>query len=1052
MAHSVRSLSSSSSLSSARDALRLASYENELDASRILLDAKVLSDGERERISERAEAIIKQSRALSSQQGTLDAFLQEFGLSNQEGVALMCLAEALLRIPDVDTQDALIAEKIRTGDWSSHLGKSHSPFVNASVWALMLTGRIVKVDPVIRNNPADFIDRLVKRTGEPVIRQAVNQAMRIMGRQFVFGRTISEALKRMSRMPENKQLMSFDMLGEGARTKAAADRYFKLYHDAIETVGSHENKRPGGPNSHSSVSIKMSALHPRYEQTNRQRLMDDLCPKLLELAMLAKRYDIQLTLDAEEADRLDLSLDLFEFLARSPELMGWPGLSIAIQAYQKRARHVIDWLRHLAIETNRRIPVRLVKGAYWDTEIKISQELGMPDYPVWTRKAATDLSYLVCAHKLIEGGDAFYPMFATHNAHSIAAIVEMGHDADYEFQRLHGMGDLLYRAVGKIVGHPVKVRTYAPVGVHRDLLPYLVRRLLENGANSSFVNRFMDMKVPIEEVAFDPITVIENDPVGRHSGIPLPPHIYGTSRLNSAGINLMDTHQLQTLVAALEKEKDRRFIGPSLVSGKPAGDEPVAVMSPVDRRLTVGEIREAGNAERKAALDAATNAYPGWNKLGGPERAKILRRMGDALEEETTALLGLMAREAGKTLGDGIAEVREAVDFCRYYADRAEKDFGEPTQLPGPTGESNELYLEGRGVFLCISPWNFPLAIFTGQVAAALAAGNTVIAKPAEQTSLIGSYATSLFHKAGLPVDVLHLLIGNGPDVAGPLIADERIAGVAFTGSTETAKLINRQLAAREGAIVPLIAETGGQNAMIVDTTALSEQVTDAVVDSAFGSAGQRCSALRILCVQEEVADETIAMIKGALAERAVGDPIDPATDIGPIIDEAARTTLQKHVDRMEKEAHVIARAPLSHTLSQGCFFAPVIIEISSIDQLEREVFGPVLHVLRYKGDKLDSLMEQLAATGYGLTCGIHSRLEGRWNALYEKSLAGNVYVNRNMVGAVVGVQPFGGSGLSGTGFKAGGPHYLLRFATERVKTVNTAAIGGNTDLFRLQG
>ncbi|GER00014.1 bifunctional protein PutA [Iodidimonas gelatinilytica] len=1051
MTDAVRSTHSAPrTLHDARLALRMAGYASEVEENRALLAATPLNHDERKRVFERAKAMIERSRDLSSEQGTLDAFMQEFGLSNQEGVALMCLAEALLRIPDPDTQDALIAEKIRTGDWSSHLGKSNSPFVNASVWALMLTGRVIKVDPVIRKDPGDFIDKLVKRAGEPVIRQAVNQAMRIMGRQFVFGRSIKEALKRMAKMPEQKQLMSFDMLGEGARTSETADRYFQLYKDAITAVGTQESTKLGGPNTRSSVSIKISALHPRYEQTNAKAVIGDILPRLHDLALLAKEFDIQLTIDAEEADRLDLSLDLFEALARSPELLGWPGLGLALQAYQKRARYVVDWLEILARETHRRIPVRLVKGAYWDTEIKHAQELGMPDYAVWTRKMATDMSYLLCARKLIEGGDAFYPMFATHNAHTIAAIEEMGQYADYEFQRLHGMGDLLYRAVRQVIGRPVKARTYAPVGAHRDLLPYLVRRLLENGANSSFVNRFMDNKVPVEDVAHDPISAMEEDSHGRHPDIPLPHDLYGTARANSKGINLDDRPQLDALTQALAQQQSKIWDLACLVSGARTGGDPMAVKSPTDHTETVGTIRPALVTDREAALKAALKAQQSWNRLGGKARADILRKMGAALENKMEVLIGLMVREAGKTLSDGIAEVREAVDFCRYYAMQADAQFADPTPLPGPTGERNELMLEGRGVFLSISPWNFPLAIFTGQLAAALAAGNAVIAKPAEQTSLIAAYATELFHQAGVPGDVLHLLVGTGPEVAAPLVEDERIAGVVFTGSTETAKIINRSLAARDGAIVPLIAETGGQNAMIVDTTALTEQVTDAVMDSAFGSAGQRCSALRILCIQDDVADDVIHMVKGALAQRTVGHPGDPVTDIGPIIDEQARAGLEKHIARMDKEARFIARANLPSDLQNGTYFAPCIYEINSISQLDREIFGPVLHILRYKAEALDSLMDQLAATGYGLTCGIHSRLEGRWNSLFEKSMAGNVYVNRNMVGAVVGVQPFGGRGLSGTGFKAGGPHYLLRFSIERVRTVNTAAIGGNTDLFRL--
>lgn len=1037
-------------LEEARSAMRAATYADESQAVLGLLSFVPLAQHVREEVTERARAIVTRSRELSGEQGTMDAFLHEFGLSNQEGVALMCLAEALLRIPDPATQDALISEKIRTGDWASHMGRSESMFVNAGSWALALTGKVVGADSAVRKDPGGLLDGIVKRAGEPVIRRAVNQAMRIMGRQFVFGRSIEEALLRMKRIPEQKRLMSFDMLGEGARTAKDAERYFELYMHAVEEVGRHGEHKSGEPTDKSSISIKLSALHPRYETTQSARAQAELLPRLKALAQKASTFNMQITVDAEEADRLDLSLTLFEYLARDPSLAGWHGLGIAVQAYQKRSPHVIDWLAALAKETGRRLPVRLVKGAYWDSEIKHAQELGMPDYPVWTRKPATDVAYLVCAKKLFEAGDSVYPQVASHNAHTIAAIERMSANRPFEFQRLHGMGELLYRAAADMAGRPLKVRTYAPVGAHRDLLPYLVRRLLENGANSSFVNQFMDKRVAVQEVASDPLTVVEANPTARHGQIPVPPRLYGDARLNSEGVNLQDPAQLQPLTAALADEAKIVHDGPSLVSGQPVGAERVEITSPNDRRHTVGRVSMAGETDREAAVKAALAAQPAWNRRGGAERAEILRRMASALEAHRTRLIDIMIREGGKTIADGVAEVREAVDFLRYYAVQAEEKFGGPTRLPGPTGELNELSLDGRGVFLCISPWNFPLAIFTGQIGAALAAGNAVIAKPAEQTPLVASYAVKLFHRAGVPADALHLLIGTGPDVAAPLVADERIAGVAFTGSTETAKIINRTLAARDGAIVPLIAETGGQNAMIVDTTALPEQVADDVMISAFSSAGQRCSALRVLAVQDDVADSVIAMLQGALAERRVGHPSDPATDIGPIIDEEARDGLASHVERMRTQAKILAEGTVPEGLENGCYFAPVMIEISSIRQLEREVFGPVLHVLRYKGSGLEDLMADLAATGYGLTFGVHSRLERRWDALYRQSLAGNMYVNRNMVGAVVGVQPFGGRGLSGTGPKAGGPHYVPRFGSERVRTINTTAIGGNTELFRM--
>ena len=1038
----------------ARGEIRRATYMDENAAVESLLRNRPLDSEARSDVMDRAQAMVLRSRDMRSEQSLLDAFLHEFGLSNQEGVLLMCLAEALLRIPDIETQDSLIAEKIHSGDWASHLGTADNLMVSAGIWGLVLSGRVVGIDRPARERPLRAINQLVHRLGEPVIRQAVNRAMQLMGKRFVFGRTIEEAQKLQARLPEHARLMSYDMLGEGARTQAAVDRYMSLYLGAIDAVGSGEADTSGGPEEQSSVSIKLSALHPRYEQTKKSRVLDEMLPRLMRLAERAKSCDMQLTIDAEEADRLDLSLCLFERLARAPELAGWQGLGLAIQGYLKRCSPLVDWLVALASETGRQFPVRLVKGAYWDTEIKHAQELGMPDYPVWTRKATTDLSYLVCARKMLEAGDLLYPQFATHNAHTIAAIDAMAAKtgAIFEFQRLHGMGELLYKAASEVLGRRIRPRIYAPVGAHRELLPYLVRRLLENGANSSFIHSFLDKRVEVAEVTKDPISVLESYHPKRNPHIPTPPDIYGESRMNSRGLDLKDPMQLEPLLDKLAAERDRLFDGSSIVRGEAVGGEDVAITSPVDRRRLVGQMRPADADTREAALAAASAAFPDWNRRGGAGRAPLLRAMADALEAHRESLIGLMAREAGKTLDDGIAEVREAVDFCRYYASLAEEQFENPISLPGPTGERNELTLDGRGVFLTISPWNFPLAIFTGQLAAALAAGNTVIAKPAEQTPLVAAEAVRLFHEAGIPADVLQLLQGPGETVAAPLVSDERIAGVAFTGSVDVAKAINRALAARDGAIAPLIAETGGQNAMIVDSTALPEQVTDDIMTSAFASAGQRCSALRILCLQEEVADEMLEMIVGALAERRVGDPADPATDIGPIIDEESRDRLAAHVRKMEENAKIVARGSLPEDHEHGCYLAPHIVEIDSVEQLEGEVFGPVLHVLRYKAEEVETVMSALAATGFGLTFGIHSRLESRWRDLCDRSLAGNVYINRNMIGAVVGVQPFGGRGLSGTGPKAGGPHYLLRFAAERVTTVNTAAIGGNTDLFRIEG
>jgi RHH-type proline utilization regulon transcriptional repressor/proline dehydrogenase/delta 1-pyrroline-5-carboxylate dehydrogenase len=1031
-------------------ALSNAYLADEETTVRSLIDNFPLNAESRDEIAVRAAAIVAQSRAMKEEQGSLDAFLAEFGLSNQEGVALMCLAEALLRIPDAETQDKLIAEKIKSGDWASHKGHSDSLFVNASTWALMLTGEVVRLDRAITKNPGKWMSSLVARTGEPVIRKAVMQAMKIMGKQFVFGRTIKEGLTRQSKQPAESKMMSFDMLGEGARTMETADRYFELYQHAIDAVGTATREDGKDPHDRSSVSIKLSALHPRYDEVNDKRVMAEMLPRIKELAAKAKSYDIQMTIDAEEADRLEISLRIIEELAKDPDLAGWEGLGLAVQAYQKRAPYVIDWLVHTAREYGRKFAVRLVKGAYWDTEIKKAQEQGLADYPVYTRKQATDISYLYTAARMLDAQDAIYPQFATHNAHTIAAITEMAGDKRYEFQKLHGMGSLLYKAAGRVAGKPIRTRTYAPVGLHEDLLPYLVRRLLENGANSSFVNRFMDADVPVEEVAGDPISSILLAPALRHTLIAKPEDIFGDERKNSKGCNLYDRSQSGPLMDALARNKGTLYKGACIISGKDTGDEERKVTNPANTKEVVGTVREARDEDITTAVAKAEAAQGEWNRIGGARRGEILRAIGDKLEDNRDLFADLLVREAGKTMSDVIAEIREAVDFCRYYAARAEEHFEHPVVLPGPTGERNRLFLGGRGTFLCISPWNFPLAIFAGQVAAALAAGNAVIAKPAEQTPLVAYHAVKLFHEAGVPADVLHLILGEGSRVAAPLVADERIAGVAFTGSTATAKIINRALANRDGAIVPLIAETGGQNAMIVDSTALPEQVADDVIMSAFGSAGQRCSALRVLFVQDSVADKVINMLKGALKERVVGNPSLLTTDVGPIIDAEARDKLAAHCERMEKEAKLIAAADLGEGTEDGTFLAPRIFELESLSQLEDEQFGPILHVIRFKAGKIDEILAEIRATGYGLTFGVHSRLESRWQELFEKTRIGNTYINRNMIGAVVGVQPFGGEGLSGTGPKAGGPHYLFRFAAEHTLTINTAAVGGNAELFSM--
>ena len=1000
-----------------------------------------------------AARIVDASRAQRSRQGTLDAFLHEFGLSNQEGIALMCLAEALLRVPDDDTQDALIAEKILSGDWDRHRGHSDKLFVNAGVWALMLTGRVLEADQAARRDPRRWLQGLLARSGEGAIRGAVRQAMAIMGGQFVFGRDIEEALSKRARQPRGAQLYSFDMLGEGARTTAAAQTYAQRYRHAIETLGA-ATASDVPMSARSSISIKLSALHPRYEPAQRERVFAELLPVLRQLAECAVDHGLPLTIDAEEADRLELSLELFEALGRAPGLQGWNGLGLALQGYQKRAPEVIDWLAGLARQQQRQIPLRLVKGAYWDTEIKHSQVEGHPDYPVYTHKAATDLAYLDAASRLLEAGAAFAPQFASHNAHTIAAVHHMADGRPFEFQRLHGMGELLYRAArASVIGETVPLRVYAPVGAHQDLLPYLVRRLLENGANSSFVHRFLNETLPIDEVVADPRSQVEallaqraRDAQAVPEAIPRPPDLYGPGRRNSAGIDLSDATTARELEQALARQRAGAGIDAAcLIDGADAGEEAQPVYAPAQPGLRVGSVRAAGSGERGRAVEAALAAQPAWDARGGAARADVLRAMGDALEREPETLLHLLSAEAGRTLPDAIAEWREAIDFCRYYATQAQRHCDQPQLLPGPTGEQNTLSLHGRGVFLCISPWNFPLAIFTGQVAAALGAGNAVLAKPAEQTPLVAYEAVRRFHAAGVPPGVLQLLLGDGARVAAPLVEDERVAGVAFTGSTATAKDIQRRLAARDGAIVPLIAETGGQNAMVVDSTALFEQACDDILESAFGSAGQRCSALRVLLPQKDIADALLEMLGAALQQRRLGPGWCVDSDIGPVIDARALGGLQAHARRMDDEARLVSRLDPPR---EGHYFGPRIYEIEDLAQLRGEVFGPVLHVLRWDAQSLPRHLRALQRTGYGLTFGLHSRLNTLPQALLPQLRAGNVYVNRTMTGAVVGVQPFGGSGLSGTGPKAGGPHYLPRFATERTLSINTAAIGGNAELF----
>lgn len=1025
------------------DRLDAGKFADEAASVRALLAATPLSAAARDAVVADAARLVEGARASARKQGVVESFLKEFSLGTREGLALMCLAEALLRTPDAETRDRLIAEKITMADWASHLGKSDSLFVNASTWGLMLTGKLVDVEDEARADAGGYLKRLTARAGEPVIRQAVAAAVRIMGEQFVLGRSIGEALKRARR--EN-MLCSFDMLGEGARTAEDAARYAQIYADAIDAVG--RAAEGGGPEAGHGVSVKLSALCPRYEAVQEVRVWDELYPRLRDLAMIAARHNLNFAIDAEEADRLVLSLKLVERLAHEPALSDWRGLGVVVQAYQKRGVAVIDALADLARRSGRRIMVRLVKGAYWDSEIKRAQVAGMADYPVFTTKAATDLSYLVCAKTLIDAAPDLYPQFASHNAHTLAAVRHMAEAAGVaiEHQRLHGMGEALYQAAAEHYG-PLVVRAYAPVGGHEELLPYLVRRLLENGANSSFVHSLLDENIPASDVVKDPVAAVAAHPA-RHARIALPRDIYGPARVNPLGRDVTQAAVRAGHARAVAAMLAEQVVAGPLLSGALADGAARAVVNPAQTSQVIGITADARPEHIDAAVARARAAQGDWDRMGGGARADVLRAMGDAVEDAADVLIALLTLEAGKTFNDAVAEVREAADFCRYYAMLAEREFGPPQTLTGPVGETNQWQLFGRGVFACISPWNFPLAIFTGQIAAALAAGNAVIAKPAEQTPLIAAMAVRLFIRAGLNPDLLALLPGDGAIIGAALVAHPGIDGVAFTGGTDTAWAINRSLAQRPGPIIPFIAETGGLNAMFVDTTALKEQVVDDVIQSAFGSAGQRCSALRMLFLPHDSADGIIDCLTGALAALTLGDPALPATDIGPVIDAEARAALDAHVARLEREASIVARHP--GCALPGHFFAPTIAEVPAPDFLEREVFGPILHICRYDPDDLPVFAGRLAARGYGLTLGIHSRIERFAREVQALVPAGNIYVNRSIIGAVVGVQPFGGVGLSGTGPKAGGPHALHRFANERAISVNIMAQGGDPALLQL--
>ena len=974
----------------------------------------------RSRAWERARKMVLQIRREQERHGGVDALLNEFSLSTAEGIVLMCLAEALLRVPDKDTQDELIRDKLSQGEWTPHLGNSDSLFVNVSAWGLLFTGNMVDYADEKKKAQFGLLKKTIGRLGEPVIRKSMNIAMKVMGRQFVMGETIKSAVKRAQYKESQGYVYSYDMLGEGARTQADADRYYQSYESAIHVIGKAGNGK--GPVKSPGISVKLSAIHPRYEFTHSERVLAEIPPKLKALCLLAKQYDIGLTVDAEESERLDISLDIIEAVFSDPDLGDWEGFGLAVQAYQKRAIHVIEWLRVLTQTVGRRMMVRLVKGAYWDSEIKHTQQMGLEDFPVFTRKSSTDVSYHACANKLLDYRDTIFPQFATHNAYTASVIIELAggdaidkQDAGFEFQCLHGMGDSLYDQVVTELG--VQCRVYAPVGEHEDLLAYLVRRLLENGANSSFVNAIVNPDLPVESLLTDPVERTQRLANKANPHIVKAKDMFGAERVNSKGLDINDPLTLIQLQLDMNRWVDEHIP----VMG--ASSDVTPIYNPAKLTEQVGQLHYQDTQQMLAKLDKAHAAFADWTATDVNERAALINRIADALERHMPELIALCIKEAGKVTQDSIDEIREAVDFCRYYAAQA-------------ILLDQDQRLQSRGVVLCISPWNFPLAIFLGQVVAALATGNTVLAKPAEQTSLIALHTLDLMYSVGLPEGVVEMIIAPGAGVGETLLPDPRVKAVMFTGSTQTGTLISKILAQRGAEQVPLIAETGGQNCMIVDSTALPEQVVDDVIASGFQSAGQRCSAMRVLFVHEKIADDVIAMITGAMSELHIGDPAMLDIDVGPVIDTKALQALNAHVAYMDsqitaKRAQLLYQSNIGGLAGQGHFFAPRLYEIDHIDVLEKEVFGPVVHVIRYKGNDMNGLIEQINATGYGLTMGIHTRIESRAVELARLSRAGNVYINRNMIGAIVGVQPFGGRGLSGTGPKAGGPNYLPRLLQE---------------------
>ncbi|MBA3660843.1 MAG: bifunctional proline dehydrogenase/L-glutamate gamma-semialdehyde dehydrogenase PutA [Gammaproteobacteria bacterium] len=1034
-------------LVSLRDNITTAYRMDEADCLKNLVQTLRLPESSLFEIESHAMQLAGESRAFKKKQGKIEALLDHYNLSSEEGIALMCLAEALLRIPDQSTIDQLISDKLSALDWKQHIKRDNPLFMNAATWSLFITGQIYGADAPEKNLSAT-LKNLGGRFSMTILRPIVMKMMKIIGTQFVIGQTIEKAWDNAQPLQKKGYLFSFDMLGEAARTAVDAEQYFNAYLHAIETLGKHAKStnlldNPG-------ISVKLSALHPRYEYTQHERLLQELPPILMALIHKAKQYHVSLIIDAEEADRLDLSLDLFEIVFSDPSIRDWSGLGLAVQAYQKRAFFVIDWLQALAKSQEKRMIVRLVKGAYWDAEIKQTQALGLENYPVFTRKSATDVSYLACAKKMLAMQSEIYSQFGTHNVYTIAAIKTMaGENTNFEFQGLYGMAAAIYDQLLEAPEFDVPCRLYAPVGTHRELLGYLVRRLLENGANTSFLNRLADHETPLDQLIKNPMQYIEEHQYAPHPKIPLPKNIYRAWE-NSTGIDLSNSHTTTMLDQYLQQRIIQENNATSLVYQQSFGlQHAIQKVAPYNTDQNIARIVPLEAKSVELALVAATEACNHWSTLSADTRAAIFEKAADLFQEEMPSLIALLIQEGGKCLPDAIAEIRETIEYCRYYAYRARLDLT-PIILPSITGEQNELSLHPRGVFACISPWNFPLAIFTGQIVAALVVGNTVIAKPAEQTPLIAYRAVQILHQSGVPTDVLQLLIGPGREI-GPLLSqDERIAGILFTGSTATAKSIERNLANREGPIATFVAETGGQNSMIIDSSALPEQALLDVVASAFNSAGQRCSALRVLFIQEDIAPRFIDLLQGYLRELKVGNPALIQTDVGPVIDEQARNKLNEHVLRMNREGLLIAKAALPKDAEKGYFFAPCAFEIPSIHLLTEEVFGPILHIIRFPSHSLDQVMNDIISTGYGLTLGVQSRIDRTVKKIISKLPVGNRYVNRNMIGAVVGSQPFGGERLSGTGPKAGGPHYLPRLCVERTLSVNTTAVGGNARLVSL--